>query len=154
MTVKSETMTRFAGLFSAPDVLLAKMRALSPEARAEIAKRAAGALERKEFGELLEIIVALVPAEPIPQPLTDEQLRSFRIVHGHCEGHCVTCALLTEVARLKAERELESWGGDEVLKLARATIRESRYTRVGFVSEQLVLARAVVRLATGKDWDS
>ena len=92
--------------------------------------------------------------QPVQAPLSDAELAALDEYHRCVGAGCATCRLIADVSRLRSEldlaRDLESWGGDMVLQIAREVLAFDHGSRLPDTAT--VLARAVVRLATGKDW--
>jgi hypothetical protein len=143
-----------AALFARPDEFLSALKALSHERKVELLEQLATCARERNAEGAIKLMFSMLQPEPTPSaPLTEGELQAFAI-HNCQSGRCATCALLSEVRRLRKQVDLKSWGGDNVLAYARETIARSRAERGGvFASDAVVFARAVVRLATGRDWD-
>ncbi len=93
-------------------------------------------------------------SEPVQAPLSSSELSALDEYHGCVGPGCAACRLLAEVSRLRREldraRDLKSWGGDVALGIAREVLAFDHGNRLPDTAT--VLARAVVRLATGKTW--
>jgi len=144
-------------LFEHPERFLEAFALLSIDQRCDMLQRLMVVAKEQDLDGMVKMMHELMkgpPPVPAPAPLTDEQFANMQS-HPCLENHghpCGMCLLLGEVKRLRQHVELESWGGEGVLKMAREVINQQQRLDSP-VTPMLVFARAVVRLATGRDWD-